>query len=395
MQGLQSIYADIKNTINNQEEPEPTMIYTGIGTVAGLRNAEGQLDSMNYHQYPPFLQDLKNKYPFLFLFIVLIDPCQENPPYMIADKGFNICLDNDDDNESDDKKYKYTIEKEKITIYVLKQNVIAEPYIDPYADDLLEDNLKNVNAMTDITNDLRDLNQYASCEKNNVTTVYHDFTGRRNDLLAEYFDEEIAAADLNHIIYGLSVREDHGCYFDLNLISSFMPYRLTNAGSRIEFFNIFQYIKENRIKDIASDAIKYYPPSMLDMINIQSEKVFAAIKTEFKNNIFSTMRVLLKLVMEGGVVEERRKEDVENNNNYLYIFRYISKAKRTIVEEKFRKGLFREVFDYLIDVFSLKMEILVKLKQLDLTGKELIQFVINEHEEDMYNWYDNLNYFTC
>jgi hypothetical protein len=41
------------------------------------------------------------------------------------------------------------------------------------------------------------------------------------------------------------------------------------------------------------------------------------------------------------------------------------------------------------------METLVKLKQLDLTGKELIQFVINEHEEDMYNWYDNLNYFTC
>jgi hypothetical protein len=384
MQDLQSIYADIKNTINNQEEPAPALIYTGIGTVAGLRNENGQLDSMNYHQYPPFLQDLKNKYPFLSLFIVLIDPCQENPPYMIADKGF---LDNNVESNNN-IKYKYDIKAEKITVYVLKQNVLTEPYIDPYADDLFDANNNNINAMTDITNDLRDLNQYAAL-KENVTTVYHDFTGRRNDLLAEYFDEEIAAADLNHIIYGLSVREDHGCYFDLNEITSYMPYCLKNKGegaSRIEFFNIFQYIKENRIKDIASDAKKYYPP---EMIHIQNEKVFAAIKTEFKNHIFSTMRVLLKLI--------RGEEKIEDGdvNNYLYIFRYIPKTKRRIVEEKFKQGLFREVFDYLIDVFSVKMETLVKLKQLDLTGKELIQFVINEHEEDMYNWYDNLNYFTC
>ena len=390
MQDLQSIYADIKNTINHQEELEPVLIYTGIGTVAGLRNENGDLDSMNYHQYPPFLQDLKNKYPFLSLFIVLIDPIQENPPYMIADKGFL----NNNVERNNDTKYKYDIKAEKITIYVLKQNVLTEPYIDPYnkAEDLLDANNNNVNAMTDITNELRDLNQYAAL-KNNVTTVYHDFTGRRNDLLAEYFDEEIAAADLNHIIYGLSVREDHGCYFDLNLISSYMPYCLKNGGEggarRIEFFNIFQYIKENRIKDIASDAKKYYPPSMHEMIHIQSEKVFAAIKTEFKNNIFSTMRVLLKLI--------RGEERIEDGdiNNYLYIFRYISKTKRRIVEEKFKQGLFQEVFDYLIDFFSVKMETLVKLKQLDLTGKELIQFVINEHEEDIYNWYDNLNYFTC
>ena len=390
MQDLQSIYADIKNTINHLEEP--ALIYTGIGTVAGLKNENGQLESMNYHQYPPFLQDLKNKYPFLFLFIVLIDPIQENPPYMIADKGF---LNNN--IESDHNiKYKYDIESEKITIYVLKQNVITEPYVDPYADDLLNANNNNINAininaMTDITNELRDLNQYTAL-KNNVTTVYHDFTGRRNDLLAEYFDEEIAAADLNHIIYGLSVREDHGCYFDLNEISSYMPYCLKNEGggaTRIEFFNIFQYIKENRIKDIASDAKKYYPPSMHEMIHIQSEKVFAAIKTEFKNHIFSTMRVLLKLIRG-----EEKIED-ESMENYLYIFRYIQKPKRKIVEEKFKQGLFREVFDYLIDFFSVKMETLVKLKQLDLTGKELIQFVINEHEEDMYCWYDNLNYFTC
>ena len=94
--------------------------------------------------------------------------------------------------------------------------------------------------------------------------------------------------------------------------------------------------------------------------------------------------------------EERIEEgDEEKLNNYLYIFRYISKTKQKIVEDKFKQGLFREVFDYLIDFFSVKMETLVKIKQLDLTGKELIQFVINEHEEDMYNWYDNLNYFTC
>lgn len=362
MQDLQSIYENIITRINEKSN-EPAIIYTGIGTRAGMRKEDGTLASENYHQYPPFLQDIKNNIPLLNLFIVLIDPYQENPPYMIEDKGFNS-------DKPLDEQYEYRDENKKITVYVLKKNVTVAPYIKT-ADIAAED----------ISGELRYLNKYAARSKN-VTTVYHDFTGRRNDLVAEYFDEEIDAKKLNHIIYGLSLREDNGCYFDLNAISSFLPFRLNMK--RVEFFNIYQYIAENRIEEISGDAKKYYPEYMLPMINIQSEKLIAAIKTEFKNNIFSTMRILLKLIRG-----EENREEVVN----FHIFGYISSTKRGLIEEKFKEGMYRELFDYLMDFFTPKMEMLVKLKKLDLTAKELMGFVINEHEKDMYNWYTNLNYF--
>ena len=380
MHDLESIYADIKNKIN-QLPNEPAIIYTGVGTAAGLRNEKGLLELTNYHQYPPFLQDLKNNHPYLNLYLVLIDPCQENPPYMVQDKNLILV-----DEFKNTLNHKYIDEHQKIAVYVLRKNITSTPYIDPLKNDE-ENNLNedNVNAMINITAELRDLNQFASINKN-VSTIYHDFTGRRNDLIAEFFDEEINPIDLDHIIYGLSVREDHGCYFDLNSISSFMPYRLNknNNSYRFEFFNIYKYLAENNIDAIQQDAKIYYPPYMLDMINIQSEKVLAAIKTEFKNNIFSTMRLLLKLIRG-----DEKSEDIKN----IHIFAYVSHTKRIFIEEKFKEGNYRELFDYLIDFFSKKMEIIVKLKKIDLTGAELIRFVINEKEEDMYNWYNNLNYF--
>ena len=380
MHDLESIYADIKNKIN-QLPNEPAIIYTGVGTAAGLRNEKGLLELTNYHQYPPFLQDLKNNHPYLNLYLVLIDPCQENPPYMVQDKNLILV-----DEFKNTLNHKYIDEHQKIAVYVLRKNITSTPYIDPLKNDE-ENNLNedNVNAMINITAELRDLNQFASINKN-VSTIYHDFTGRRNDLIAEFFDEEINPIDLDHIIYGLSVREDHGCYFDLNSISSFMPYRLNknNNSYRFEFFNIYKYLAENNIDAIQQDAKIYYPPYMLDMINIQSEKVLAAIKTEFKNNIFSTMRLLLKLIRG-----DEKPEDIKN----IHIFAYVSHTKRIFIEEKFKEGNYRELFDYLIDFFSKKMEIIVKIKKIDLTGAELIRFVINEKEEDMYNWYNNLNYF--
>ena len=63
--------------------------------VIGLKNNNGILEPQNYHQYPPFLQHLKNKIVDLNLFIVLIDPMQEQPPYMVADKGMHWINYND------------------------------------------------------------------------------------------------------------------------------------------------------------------------------------------------------------------------------------------------------------------------------------------------------------
>ena len=54
-----TIINNIKNKINNIPINEPIYIYIGIGTYAGLiNNNSGILEPQNYHQYPPFLQNL-------------------------------------------------------------------------------------------------------------------------------------------------------------------------------------------------------------------------------------------------------------------------------------------------------------------------------------------------
>ena len=381
MQDLKSIYADIKHKIAFL--CEPAFIYTGIGTAAGMRNADGSLDAKNYHQYPPLLQDIKNTYPALHLFIVLIDPLQEKPPYMIHDKA--IGTGNNSLPEAEENVY-YD-EQKQITVYTLAKNVIAEPYIDPMKIIIYADYLN-------ITIDLRDLNQFAK-EMANVTLLYHDFTGRRNDLLAEYFDDEIASNDLDHCVYGLSTREDHGCYFDLSAPESYMPFRLMqeNNLNRVSFFNIFKYITNsntmhNTMHKMASDIEKYDGINTHDkqnLVDMQRSIVLKQIKNDFKNVIFSMMRVILKL-MKG----EEKKEDIIN----FSVFGYISSTKaRIYCEEQFAKGQYKELFDFLMNVFSKKMDIVVQLLQYDFTGRELLGFIIDKHDKDMYKWYDNLNYF--
>jgi hypothetical protein len=251
------------------------------------------------------------------------------------------------------------------------KNVIATPYIDPL-------NVKN--DYMDITSALRDLNNFAA-NKQNVTTLYHDFTGRSNQLIAEYFDEEIHGEDLDHIIYGLSTREDHGCYFDLTALGSYMPFRV-RGGQRVSFFNIFQYIQTGNLKAMKKDAVQNYPLYMHAMIDAQYNSLLQSIKNEFKNNIFTTMRILLRLI--------RGEEKIEEITN-LYMFHYISHPKRIFIEKQFQEGYFRELFDYLLELFSKKMDVVVILKEMDYTGRELIGFIINEYEENVYNWYNTMN----
>ena len=231
---LSTIINDIKKRILTIPLDEPVFIYIGVGTCAGLKNNNGILEPQNYHQYPPFLQHLKNKIVDLNLFIVLIDPMQEQPPYMVADKGMhwinyndlhnndlhnndlhnNDLHNNDLHNNNNNNTNNFTSTLPPATASAIAYSLLQSVYTDPY--DCYGDS-------TNITEELRELNKYVIDQ--GITLLYHDFTGRRNNLLAEYFDPEIKT-HLNHVIYGMSARQDHGCYFDLLDTSSFFPVQL-------------------------------------------------------------------------------------------------------------------------------------------------------------------------
>ena len=160
---LDDIINNIINKIRNIPLEEPVFIYTGVGAAAGSVDENGILQLQNYHQYPPFLQNLKNTIPNLHIFIILIDPYQETPPYMATDKnlilGPNEMAPNEIANEmgpnemgpndilNDPIEY-YSNKNKNINVYVMRKCVYTDPY---------QPNNNYIN----ITDQLRNLNSFA------------------------------------------------------------------------------------------------------------------------------------------------------------------------------------------------------------------------------------------
>ena len=131
---IHSVIADISENIPKRE---PVLIYIGIGTFAGLlsfkNDDEGNpthisfLEEKNYHQYPPFIRHLKQTVPNLHLYIILIDPMQENPLYLLGDREYTH------DEFYEESPDKYTSFDGMIQINVLRRGVnITGAYDDRY-----------------------------------------------------------------------------------------------------------------------------------------------------------------------------------------------------------------------------------------------------------------------
>ena len=430
---LSTIITDIQARIATISSDEPVFIYIGVGTYAGLKNKDGILEPQNYHQYPPFLQDLKNKIVDLNLFIVLIDPMQEQPPYMVEARLQAGLLARFQIVEGGSEPPIYTTNDRRIVIYSLLQSVYTDPY-ECYGDSI------------NITEELRGLNKYAMAE--NITLLYHDFTGRRNSVLAEYFDDEIKT-HLNHVIYGMSSRVDHGCYFDLTKAESFFPWGLcpptpvgqtegqtnqpilptgqtnqpilptgqtnqqpisstgqTNQpisstwvrgqtqqpilptgvwGQRpLSLFNIYYYIINDCMHRLTQDAQYYSSPVAVDvntMINTQIEQVISSVKSDLTNHMLSLLRIIFRLI----VGDEQRSEI-----HIDYCFNFIAKPHRETFLNLYNDNKYIELYADLIDYFSRDIDRVAKLKNHDLTGKEILQFIT--YGDKPYEWYANIKH---
>ena len=347
---LSTILNTIKEKILHTLKNEITFIYIGVGTYAGLKNNNGILELANYHQYPPFLQDLKNRIPNLNLFIILIDPLQEQPPYMVADK----------DLQKEEEGNAYTSKDRKLFVYSLLQSVYTDPY-ECYGDSI------------NITEELRDLNKFVIAH--NSTLLYHDFTGRRNSLLAEYFDKEIGE-HLSYSVYGMSARQDHGCYFDLTELGSYFPWTIQQG--RINLFNIFYYIVNNKSITYSDE----FSQEMKSMVNKQIEQVITTVKTDLVNHMLSLLRIVFRL----SIGDEKSSEV-----NLEHSFNFISKLHRNEFLKLYNDSHYSLLFEKLIDYFSKDIDMAAKLKKYDLNGKEILQFITQGNKP--YEWYNNIKYF--
>jgi hypothetical protein len=310
--------SDINSTIITSVEAHPTkpaLIYYGVGTAAGMRNARGGLDMENYHQFPRMLQDLLNAIPDLQIHVVLMDPQQEYPLYMQNDL-----------NLIEITEFCYVSEDSRITVYILRKPVLCS---DEQPD------------CVNITHDLACMNFYAMW--NNLTILYHNFTGKSNQAIAELFDSDILSHH-DHILYGFGNRQDLGCYFNLNDMG--MPYRLIKPpGERpmIKFYNIYKYAL---LKDYArlKATEEKYPANMQCLMQKQKKQIEAHMLEEFRNYAFHNLRM--------------HKDDAE-------------------------------AFQRLKSQYSEKIEVLCRVKGLPFSGQALMEQIMCE--PNMYLWYDRLH----
>ena len=381
---MNSIVNDIIIKTQLISKENPIFIYVGVGTYAGLRNENGILELQNYHQYPPFLQELKNIIPNLQLFIILIDKLQEDPPYCVGDKNLEVYNIGEPtpkapydpsftQNNNNTKEYDTYINYDNsLTLYCWRQYIHTEPY-NAYDDSI------------DITQQLRELNNF--CIKEQVSLLYHDFSGRDNKLISDYFDNEIKG-HLNHIIYGLSARQDHGCYFNLHNIGAYMPYRLlynnSNQNNRtlIEVFNIYYFIVNNKLSEI-DEAAKLFPAYMHCMINNQKNQVIQQVKDLLKNKMLTILRACKRLI---------NGTDLHDDYNAKVMLDYIWCPKeRTKCELIYNEKKYNDLFDELIDFFEKELDKIVAINKLDISGKEILLFITQN--EKHYEWYDDIKQF--
>ena len=365
---LQNILLDIKAQFNLERK---TVIYLGVGTAAGYREPDGSLAQKNYHQYPPFLQHLKNTVPDLHLSIILIDPQQEDPPYMVKDQVLqdNKGTDNKGpDNKGPDNQDIYISNDQTLTLYTLREEVYTEPYTNTSG--------------RDITPLLREFNQFAI--ENNILFIYHNFTGRDNRLLAEYFDNELKE-HLDHIIYGLGMREDFGCYFDLTSEASFYPYYFDERGS-IKLFNLYYFIVNKKLNCIQQAIRRYSIHNNIHNNNIiakHMDTIITIIKTELINVMLQVLRVVFRLI---------HGEEIKEFDKGALTFTCMVGGKRSQCLQYLTNKDYVFLYDFLLNEFGEKLEIIVIFKQLDITGRQMLELITLDN--DPFKWYNNVKLFV-
>ena len=348
------IVEDIKYNIINSNER--CCIYIAVGSAAHMAKA-GELEDLYYHQYPKCLEILKQETNINIVHI-LIDPMIEMPPFITIDtrKGLSFIKRDEQRYYSNDGKH---------IVYSLKEAINIKCY--PEREGTI-----------DITNELNELNKLAIDE--NLLLVYHDFTGRQNKLVAEYFDKSIME-HLDHIIYGIGSRGDHGCYIDLLHPTSLFAYIVDMEYNRrdiIRVFNIY-YCMYNKL-DI-SMTVDIYPLDYINIITCSIESVLTHALEFFNNSLLCDMRIIYQLMTGKTKLDEFNKYFVDNirkiNCNNNEEFKYLFDNKK-----------YDECFNKLLQLYSPYLDSIIYLKHMTTTSNNLMQYIIEEPNE--YNWYPRL-----
>ena len=352
---LALVYAHIKNTINEQSRGNnPIVIYTGVGVAA---HGAAPVEPQHYHQYPPFLQKIKNEVRDSTIFLVLIDPFLEPVPVVVRD--FNLVLDSPFVEV-------YVDAAHSLYVYCVRQWVYTD--VDT---PLLQDGAQNITAT------LRDLNAFAQAQQ--LTTLYHDFSGRRNNLLAELFDAELAP-HLDTIIYGFMLRADLGCYVDLLSELACFPYLLVGRDLRkqVQFLNIYKFVETNTMAHCTLET--------------QQKNVVQQWRTEFIRQSLAIFRLILRLRQLAEQVTAEQGPAEQGPGHVDAFFQHLPYATQERCKHLIQNQMYDELYDLMFTYFSQHLERYTRLNEMDLTGRELLTFILKGTKP--YDWTNNFLEFS-
>lgn len=376
------IVSSIENTINSSDlRNAPIMIYLGVGTFAGLKTDIGGqmiLEDKNYHQFPPCVQKIFSENSKTHLFIILIDPSQENPIYMSTDRQLNQRLFNSDWIHINDTVEVYI--NNRISVYPFRKAVKTKINNHHFDDSIV-----------DITDNLFQLNKISI--ENDITFLYHDFTGQDTPkLLEKYFDNQIRN-NLDHIIYGIGGGYINGCYYDFTSKEAFFATTIEYESrpvikvfSIIKKLNEFNFLKETgndiRFEDFIGFEIEKYGIHNVETIMSQISNLKEDFKFKFKNYIIYILRIVKDYN------HDEKKDSILDLNYYLNRIDTDKKIK-SLIEFK-DSNLFEKTIEIFAEMFKNEIKIMtVGTRYEEFNGCELIQMVTAN--EDKYKWFDTFN----
>ncbi len=387
---MNHIVDSIKSTILGIDGP--CIIYVGVGTFAGLitnTNNGRILEDQNYHQFPPTLQNLYKEHKDLHLIIILIDPMQENPIYMATDNNLIKKLFNNNPWHCIEHENFEVYINERISVYTFRKTVITKASI-----------YNNSEGLTDITEDLRELNKL--CIQNDITFVYHDFTGRDTYKNLDFYFEDLISDYSDQIIYGIGNGFFTGCYFDMCDKKSHLATVIENKKRKvIKIFNIKHIVKQYylKYKNMNNYTIDIYFASILERFGFeQSEQIYGQIEKmleDFKYNFKNYSIYLLRRIKEfnerllQGVPE---KDDDDFCGNYYY-FNNIPTHIKIIIEKMYQTkdiNIFSKSLEMIANVYEKELKFIILNTQFQhYTPIETLSYITSN--SDKYKWFEAFN----
>ena len=358
-----NLWNTLKNEIRTISTEHPVFIYVCVGGATNV-DSDREVSPQNYHQFPPFLQAMRNTYPEMHFVLLLMDPLQECPP--------RVALDYSQEEMPNTDQMFYKNQDGTMRTFVLKQSVYTE----------VEKELFYINNAVNITKELHDLNEFA--RGNDITLLYDTFTGRPVSIVADNYDMD-NKHHLHQIVYGIGGRDNHGCQTDLTQLLAYYPYRLEKSRHSmrpiIKLYNYYKYIVKNDYTTMECDLIQY-PPEMHVWAALQKNKIVENNINQFKNIHLPVLRELYR------AIHNNNDNDQEPNNNRAPNFKNLPLIYHGLFDDLYNQHDYSLLNELFSNYLASELEIIINLKNVEMRGEQMLQMITDN--DDPYKWYDNL-----